>query len=196
MVSTLSEFVGISMAIVSVDRVGRIYTQVVGYLTGAVMVLVLGLLATYDPQTGTGPSFLNNVSWGLVVTAFIARMMLEGAASITPVSTAELYSTNIRATANSVANFFSRLGSFASPFLVASSKMLSFAGVGGVLCAVVVGTEFSAWMLPETMGLLLGTALVHDMATDDETDEESREDEPGRKQCDGINRFSNQSNTI
>lgn len=66
--SAVSEIAGTTIAILMIDRLGRIPSQVITYICGGISMLAFCLLASLD---GTSRSWL-------VVTSFLARMFFMG----------------------------------------------------------------------------------------------------------------------
>lgn len=67
-ISASSEIVGLIIVIFTIDRFGRIPTQVVSYLLGGLACLALGMLG-----------FLGSSRWSLLLMAFCSRMAMMGA---------------------------------------------------------------------------------------------------------------------
>ena len=81
-------------------------------------------------------------------------MLLMAASCTTWVSTAEIFTTDIRSTGHSAANAVARIGGFLVPYVVSASAPLPF--IGTFMLLVACGTAFCAWNLPETKGRDLG----------------------------------------
>ena len=149
MASGFSEMAGTIVIIFTVERVGRIPTQVVAYLIGGFMTLALSMLASK-----------NSPRPALIATAFLSRMAYSCATSMTWISTAEILTTDIRTTGHSITNAIARLGGASSPFLINYGS--AYPTIGGILLAVSVITALAAGMLPETKGLALGNVVHHE----------------------------------
>lgn len=151
---TMSEVLGLTIVIFLIERMGRINIQTIGFGSGGVLVLVLGILVSFTNSFG-----------GQFTVSFFARMLLSAAASTTWLTTAEVYSTNVRATGGSLANTMARLGGFISPYLVASR--LSYTVTAAIFMAVGLIAAVAVYSLPETTGVHLGAALLqHDHQAD------------------------------
>jgi len=86
--------------------------------------------------------------------------MMSGSCT-TWVSTAEILTTEIRATGHSAANAVARIAGAVSPYVVSSEN--SFTTIGIVTLCLSFMTCLSSWRLPETKGRSLGgvTELHH-----------------------------------
>lgn len=89
------------------------------------------------------------------------------------VSTAEIFTTEIRTTGHSTSNAVARLGGSFSPYLVTASTPTRL--IGSVLLAVSLCTAYATWNLPETAGKRLGTSLHHDDKGDNADDDDEKE---------------------
>jgi len=143
-ISASAEIFGLVVVIQTIDTIGRVYSQVMSFLIGGIFVFTLGMISS----TGS-----TNVA-ALTALAFVARACMMAGSCSTWVTTAELYSTEIRTSGHSVANALGRCGAFASPYLVRTSIPIS--SVGGIMLAINVVTAFSAFHLPETKGTEMG----------------------------------------
>ena len=159
-ISASSEIAGLVVVLMTVDKWGRIVTQVATYVGGGLSCLILGLLASADAPR-----------YALVLFAFAARMFMMGATCTTWVSTAEILSTSILATGHSAANAVSNIGGFLSPFVI--SESISPRAMGVVMLAVSILTGLAAWQLPETNGKALGEVHIIDSLPASPEEEES-----------------------
>jgi MFS family permease len=172
-VSSLAEFVGTSMVIWTVDRVGRIPTQVVSYLMAGALLCLLCILAN-DPSTAATSS---SWRWSLIAVGFGARVFEMAATCTTWVTTAEVLPTEIRGTGHSTANAMARLGAFGCPFVVQNSHT-PLVKVGIVMLLVHLFTAFCLARLPETAGREMGLATTDHVGDDSlDTDHDSPEHE-------------------
>jgi MFS family permease len=124
LISSSAEVVGLTLAILSVDRFGRVSTQVWSYLLGGLCILILGLLDFYaggnvkdeqlvisevDGAVAASTEEEGQEQVGerrrLIFFAFLARMFLMAATSITWLHTSELLPTEIRATGHGLGTF-------------------------------------------------------------------------------------------
>ena len=142
--SASAEIAGTTIAILAVDRVGRIPTQVVSYVGGGICLFVLTFMAM-DSKT---PRF------ELILMGFFARLFFMGGSCTTWVSTAEIMPTEIRATGHSWANAFARLAGAASPFLVTENRPYVISGV--IIMVISLATALISSRLPETKGHSMG----------------------------------------
>lgn len=132
------------MVIQTVDTIGRVYSQVISFLIGGVCVFALGMLTS-------------SANWViLTVLAFFARACMMAGSCSTWVTTAEIYTTEVRTTGHSMANALGRVGAFISPYLVSSRNPITT--VGAIILAVNIVTATSAFHLPETKGVEIGHA--------------------------------------
>jgi hypothetical protein len=81
--SSLAEFVGTSLVIWTVDRVGRIPTQLVSYLMAGALLCLLCILGN-DPSTAATSS---SWRWSLIAVGFGARVFEMAATCTTWVTT-------------------------------------------------------------------------------------------------------------
>jgi len=150
--SASSEIAGTALAIVFVERAGRIPTQVVSYVGGGLSMFFLCLLATRE-EVGDGVQQQSSRAV-LVSMAFLGRLFFMAASCTLWVSTAEILSTDVRTTGHSAANAVARLSGSLSPFLVTSEK--PFYLVGSIILIVSLVAAMASWKLPETKGKSLG----------------------------------------
>jgi hypothetical protein len=108
-ISSSAEVIGLMIAIFTVDRFGRVATQVWSYLLGGLCILILGLLDFYVggdvkddlldmSHVGDDMTSTEQERRQLIFFAFLARMFMMSATSITWLHTSELMPTEIRAT--------------------------------------------------------------------------------------------------
>jgi MFS family permease len=141
-----AEFIGTTIALHTIDKYGRIPSQVISYAVGGVLVWLLCMLKALlvDP-----PRF------ALIVVAFGARLAFMCASCTTWVSTAEMLTTDIRTTGHAAANAIARLGGSAFPFIV--TERMPFWIIGTTILCVSISTSLNSWCLPETAGRTMGT---------------------------------------
>jgi hypothetical protein len=129
------EGVGLIAAILSIDRAGRVKTQVAAYLITSIGAVFMGINLSRMSVLGFG---------------MLARAGAMGASSSTWVHTPELYGTELRATAHGVCNVVARFGALLSPYLVSSDLSVATVGIAlGIMSSIAAG---SAACLPETQG--------------------------------------------
>lgn len=144
--SSVAEILGQSIAIMFVERHGRIWLQSCLYLCTAIFGVTLCLSAD-------NPSSERSL---LICLAFLARMFSMGASNLTWLVTAELLPTHIRTTGHASASAVARIGGACSPWLFSSNN--SFETIAIAYGAVGLWTSGCALLLPETTGKSLGTA--------------------------------------
>jgi hypothetical protein len=142
--SASAEVVGTTLVLLTIDKVGRIPSQVVSYAFGGFSVFAMCLGAHHE---STSREFL-------ICTAFLARMFFMSATCTTWVSTAEILTTEVRTTGHSSANAVARIFGAFSPFVVSSST--PFPVIGSILLAMGLVTATTSYHLPETKGRGLG----------------------------------------
>eukprot|EP00536_Pseudo-nitzschia_multiseries_P006125 jgi/Psemu1/192373/e_gw1.126.79.1 len=162
-ITASAEIVGLIVAMAAIDRAGRVATQVGGYLLGGFFLLLLSLLDAYAYSGNSGSTASSSSSsssssakrWQLIGFAFLARLFVMTASSVTWLHTAELLPTEIRATGHGLANALGRIGGITCPFVI--SRDASLQTIGLVMFLVGVVTSFCIHQLPETTGKALGT---------------------------------------
>lgn len=141
-ISSSAEILGLLVVMHTVDTVGRTNSQVISFLVGGVCVFIVGMLASSS-------------NWViLTVLSFFARACMMAGSCSTWVTTAEIYSTEIRTSGHSMANALGRIGAFTSPYLVSSRTPIT--AVGAIMLVVNIVTAASASRLPETKGVEIG----------------------------------------
>jgi MFS family permease len=145
LVSSLAEFVGTTLAIGVVDRIGRIQTQVLSFWLAGILLCCLCILAEWEAPR-----------WMLVVLSFGARVFEMVGPSVIWISTAEVLSTEIRGTGHSMASAMSRLGAFFCPYLIESETPLVH--VGAAMLIAHICTVCCVSRLPETLGRGMGVS--------------------------------------
>ena len=149
-IANSAEIVGTAVVVMTVDTIGRIPTQSFAYFTGGALVCILCFLASHSDH--------GQYRISMVVLAFGTRMLMMCASCVTWVSTAEILTTDIRATGHSYANAVARVGGFVCPYIVAPSTSLTT--IGSCMFVVACFTAFCVSHLPETKGLDLGAATL------------------------------------
>jgi MFS family permease len=142
-ISSIAEFVGTTMAIVTIDRFGRIPSQVVSFLLAGLFLCMFCVLAERNAHR-----------WILLVFAFTSRIFEMAATCILWVSTAEILNTEIRGAGHSSSNACARIGAIFCPLLVQNNTSLIQVGLTMFLFHSVTG--FCVAMLPETNGRKMG----------------------------------------
>jgi MFS transporter, putative metabolite:H+ symporter len=141
-----AEWIGTSIALYTIDRYGRIPSQVMSYSAGGLLVWILCILQELD---STPPRRV------MILFVFGARLAFMCGSCTTWVSTAEMLTTDIRTTGHAAANAIARLGGATFPFLV--NDHTSYFVIGTTILGVSLCAAWSAWHLPETAGKSLGT---------------------------------------
>jgi len=138
--SAVSEVVGICLLLLTVDRWGRVPTQVVAY--GLVALSCLTLAVWYSLP------FLENGNV-LIIMTFIARMLVFGGGCATWVSTTEVLSTEIRTTGHAVsAGMAGRLGAFVATLTLPRVDDIPILAL--IVFGVSLWVAFAAGDIPET----------------------------------------------
>lgn len=136
---------GTTVVLLTVDRLGRIPSQVVSYLGGGIAVFAMCMGAN-APDT-VSREFL-------ICMGFLARMFFMAATCTTWVSTAEILATEVRATGHASANAIARMFGAFSPFVVSQST--PWPVIGSVLLGFGVLNAYTSFNLPETKGRGMG----------------------------------------
>eukprot|EP00521_Asterionellopsis_glacialis_P010851 CAMPEP_0195303202 /NCGR_PEP_ID=MMETSP0707-20130614/32406_1 /TAXON_ID=33640 /ORGANISM="Asterionellopsis glacialis, Strain CCMP134" /LENGTH=551 /DNA_ID=CAMNT_0040366683 /DNA_START=392 /DNA_END=2047 /DNA_ORIENTATION=+ len=166
--SCMGEVAGLTLVVFTIDRAGRILSQVVSFGCAGICVFLLCFLA--DPATAARIQVPHGV---LVVLAFLARAFEMSATCVTWVSTAELLSTEIRTTGHSAANAVARLGAAVIPFLLVETTPLIEVGI--VMLVVNALSMLFCSKLPETKGRAMGANAADELTstkTSDVVDQE------------------------
>eukprot|EP00538_Stauroneis_constricta_P000873 CAMPEP_0119571464 /NCGR_PEP_ID=MMETSP1352-20130426/44134_1 /TAXON_ID=265584 /ORGANISM="Stauroneis constricta, Strain CCMP1120" /LENGTH=551 /DNA_ID=CAMNT_0007621145 /DNA_START=144 /DNA_END=1799 /DNA_ORIENTATION=- len=146
-VSNSAEFIGTTIAILLVDRAGRIPLQIASYLLAGIGVCMLCVLADRGYSRDV-----------LIGFGFLARIFEMSGSCVTWVSTAEILTTEVRTTGHSSANAIARIGALISPFVVEDS--ISLVKLGMVMLVVHTATAIFVSQLPETAGGRMGGGVV------------------------------------
>jgi len=157
-VSNSAELVGTTIAIFSIDTLGRIPLQVLSYAIAGVLVCSLYFAAAYECNRTV-----------LVTFGFGARIFEMIGSCVSWVSTAEILTTDIRTTGHSAASAVARIGSLFSPFLIEGHSSLIKKGL--VMLLVHAGTVYFTSQLPETKGSRMGLLQDHTIERDESNDE-------------------------
>lgn len=157
-VSSTAEIVGTSIVIMSVDRIGRISSQVISYLLAGIAVCALCMLANLPT-----PRII------LVSLGFGARVFEMAATCVTWVSTAEILTTEVRSTGHATSNAMARLGAVFCPYVVQGH--LSMTRIGLIMLCVHIFTALCVMKLPETKGRCMGVGSErHGISLDPEVE--------------------------
>ena len=107
LIASSAEIVGLTLAILLVDRIGRVSSQIWTYSLGGLCLLLLGFLdysMGKDAIDGNDRGELQRQY--LIGLAFLSRMFIMGATSITWLHTAEILPTRFRATGHGLGEKF------------------------------------------------------------------------------------------
>lgn len=137
---------GQTLAILMVDRVGRVLPMSILYLLGGISVVGLCTLA--------GSLTADRTS--LIVLAFLARMFFMGGNGLCWLVTAELIPTQIRNTGHAAASAIGRIAGACTPCLISEEN--SFQTIAIALGCIALYQSSITCLLPETRGRALGTA--------------------------------------
>jgi MFS family permease len=161
-VSGAAEFLGTTLAIAAVDRMGRIPSQVVSYALAGISISLLCILASLR-----APRLL------LVTLGFSARIFEMSGTCLTWVSTTEVLTTEVRMTGLGISSAVARVGAFFCPYVVDGTTPLLYIGI-----IMLLTHTFTAWFashIPETKGLDMGVATAN-LDDDEEQEGELAED--------------------
>lgn len=161
MTSASAELAGTTLVIFLIDRIGRVPTQVSSYIGGGCMVYLLCMLKARS-LSNDAPSHRTL----MVLASFLARMAFMSASCSTWIATAEILTTDIRATGHAASNAVARLGGSLSPYLVTDGTPIST--IGSVMLTISLVTAFAVAGLPETMGLSMGTSSSSSSSSSDD----------------------------
>lgn len=142
-ITSIAEFIGTTVAIVVIDRIGRIRSQVISFLMAGFFLFIFCLLAQWNAK-----------HWILLIFAFTSRIFEMTATCILWVATAEILNTEIRGAGHSSSNAFARVGAIFCPLLVQSTTSLIQVGV--TMCVFHSVTAICVSRLPETNGRTMG----------------------------------------
>ena len=177
-ISASSEIFGLILVLLTIDKYGRIKSQVVTYMLGGLICFILGFLASTSSSISGGGNknytttnggqyydvyddedAVNNYSRRrntLLFFAFVARMLMMGSTCTTWVSTSEILTTDIRGTGHAAANAMARLGGFICPYII--NEETNMQTIGTFLLILGCIAAYSSSKLPETMGKSLGSS--------------------------------------
>ena len=131
-----TEILGTILLYFSIDRLGRVSSNVLFYLVAGAFVALLGWTAWVH---------MENVA---LYAGCVSLAAIMAAATATWVVTPELFDTDIRSTGHAYCNSLGRIGAFFASYFVDSSVSMVYVGSGlGILCAVAAA---AASTLPET----------------------------------------------
>ena len=174
--SSLAEIFGQTAVLLLIDRWGRVPTQALAYACGAFAIFALCLVSYLEDQGTVTERIV------LVLLAFVSRAFIMGATSLTwyvlffdisifcfcnlannfylyacRVHTAEMLPTQIRNSAHAIADALAGSGGALQPWLVSPHNSMLMIGV--VMGCITLLTASLVWLLPETRGIALGTAI-------------------------------------
>eukprot|EP00543_Licmophora_paradoxa_P004484 CAMPEP_0202446786 /NCGR_PEP_ID=MMETSP1360-20130828/5359_1 /ASSEMBLY_ACC=CAM_ASM_000848 /TAXON_ID=515479 /ORGANISM="Licmophora paradoxa, Strain CCMP2313" /LENGTH=535 /DNA_ID=CAMNT_0049063473 /DNA_START=124 /DNA_END=1731 /DNA_ORIENTATION=- len=140
-----AEYVGTTLVILTIDSLGRIPTQAFSYLCGGACILGTALSYTYGNDALT------------ITFAFLARMLIMSGYCVIWLGTAEIFTTNVRATGHSTANALGKMGGVIAPYVV---EDLATNTIGWIMLTVAVITAIVVLQLPETRGRPMGILTI------------------------------------
>lgn len=146
--SGAGEVLGTTLVLLTIDRFGRIPSQITSYAMGGICVFLLCIFANRNAPPNV-----------LILLAFLARTFEMSASCVTWVSTAEILTTDIRASGHSAANAVARIGAFMCPYFIMEST--SLVAIGIVMVLVHMFTICCTSFLPETKGVAMGAAMTN-----------------------------------
>ena len=149
--SASAEVAGTTLVLLTVDKLGRVPSQVVSYACGGIAVFAMCMAADSPAATRRF----------LIGMGFLARMFFMSASCTTWVSTAEILTTEVRTTGHSSANAIARLFGACSPFVVSAST--PFPVIGSVLLGFGLLNAVTSYNLPETMGRGMGMSHTNEI---------------------------------
>jgi pentatricopeptide repeat protein len=146
-ISSAAEFVGTTLVISAIDRIGRIPCQVISYVGAGCSVFMLCRMASFSEsaESTTGTHW-----WLLILFGLMARVFEMAGTCATWVSTAEILTTEVRATGHGTANAMARIGAFACPYVV--QQGFSLTQIATIMLTTHVACAMCAALLPETKG--------------------------------------------
>lgn len=106
-ITSSAETVGLIIAILMVDRFGRVRTQIWTYVSGGLCILIMGFLDFYDKGDimDENEPHQQEERRHLIFFSFCSRMFIMAATSVTWLHTAELLPTQIRATGHGLGKY-------------------------------------------------------------------------------------------
>lgn len=163
-VSASAEFVGTTLAIFVVDRMGRVSPQVISYGIGGMSISLVLFLSTFHTHR-----------YVLVALAFVARIFEMSGTCILWVTTAEVLTTDVRGAGHSTSNALGRVGAIMCDYLIVGNTSKTTIAVIMLLSHTLslVGVA----LLPETKGHNMGDGLEDPSDRSHETQEDEVGDE-------------------
>jgi MFS family permease len=131
LLSCLSEFLGITLAIMGAARWNQMRAQIYFYVLAGIFALLLGLIHSILPTK-------ENI--GLLLVSFFARISVMAACTLTWAVTPALIPTQFRSFGHALCVAFSKVGGIVSPFLIylslSVSPEVSYIIIGIVIAAL------------------------------------------------------------
>ena len=137
--SALMELVGIGGLILSVDRWGRVTTQLVSYATGSLACLTLAVWFSLP--------FLENGNV-LICLALVTRTLLFGGGCVTWISTTEVLTTGIRTTGHAIAGMAGRIGALGGTLMFPDFQDIPLLAL--IIFGVSLAVAIAVGDIPET----------------------------------------------
>lgn len=141
-ISCSAEIIGLTLVVLAVNRIGRIYPAVSFFGLGGVFSAVLSLSTSSQPV------------WLLTFVAFCTKCVEMGSSCLLWVITVEILPTELRSTGHGSSNAIGKLGGALCPFLIEGD--IPFWIVGMIMFIVHFITAFCVCHLPETKSLEMG----------------------------------------
>lgn len=144
-ISSTAEIFGTTMVILTVDKWGRVMSQIIFYCFGG---FFLYLLCMFADTKATNTL--------LTIYSFMARIFTMASTCCTWVAAAELFGTEVRTTGHSSCSAVARVGGIIVPFIVYSN--ISFPHLGVIMLVVHYLVTIIVMQTPETQGKEMGKA--------------------------------------
>jgi MFS family permease len=142
--SSAAEFVGLTVVIMLVDRIGRIPSQMMSYAAAGCCVCALCIMA--------GDNYPRVL---LISLVFGSRVFAMAGTCVSWVMTAEVLTTEVRSTGHATSNAVARMTAFFCPYLVDDLPLFQ---VGLILLGVNILTVLFVCRIPETKGKSMGSS--------------------------------------
>ncbi len=126
-VLNMSFLIGYIPLALLIDKIGRIWPQIIGFIGGAAALWLVGMASVHVHRVAHivagHTTFIMEATGGTLAVIFIGMLLSQIANSFGPGNTtyilaSEVYPTDVRATGHGFATAFSRLGAVASTYLL------------------------------------------------------------------------------
>eukprot|EP00931_Biecheleriopsis_adriatica_P120088 TRINITY_DN95236_c0_g1_i1.p1 TRINITY_DN95236_c0_g1~~TRINITY_DN95236_c0_g1_i1.p1 ORF type:complete len:509 (-),score=99.62 TRINITY_DN95236_c0_g1_i1:94-1554(-) len=159
-ISNLGQALGLTAGVLMVNRIGRVYTQVILYLIAAVFAIGLGF-----PQL---PADM------LTVFSAVALASVNGASSCTWSHTPELFPTHARVLATGICSAAARVGAASSPYVI--SDLIPPFPTALIMAAFSAMAAFFVFFVRETSARHFEDVDINSSESESEQDDESPDD--------------------